>query len=155
MKKLPSFLLFLAIIVVVAACAAGVCVALYSRWQEPVPENAHDWVHSQLAMTEEQEAALVPIERRYREQRERLEHEMQLANDALADAILADGRESERVHDAIEQIHLHMGDLQKVTIAHVFEMREVLSPEQYDRLLKLTAGALRNIDAASEHGDHE
>jgi len=154
MKKLPSFFLFLAIVSVVAACAAGVGVAIYAKWRPPVLTTAHDWGHSDLGITAEQEKELVPIEQRYHARRNQLEHRMQEANAKLAEAILADGCDSERVHRAIEQIHKDMGDIQKVTIGHVFEMQAVLSPEQYERLLKLTADALRNIDAASEHGGH-
>lgn len=152
MKKLPSILLFFVVIVLVAAGAAVLSLAFYQGCRQPAPQNAHDWVHTKLALTEEQQEALVPIEHRYHEEREHLERKMQDANIALAEAILADGRDSERVHQAIEQIHLQMGDLQKVTIGHVFEMREVLSPEQYDQLLKLTAEALRNLKAHSEDG---
>lgn len=154
MKKLPSFLLLLAIVGIVAACAAAMGVTLYAKLCPTIRLISHDWVHSELGITAEQEKELAPIEQRYRTERERLERRMQAANVELADAILADGRDSERVHQAIEQIHKDMGDVQKVTIGHVFEMRAVLSPEQYDRLLKLTADALRNIDAASEHGAH-
>ncbi len=154
MKKLPSLLLFLALIVVIAACAASISIAVYGRWQRPPHIDAHEWVHTQLALTVEQKEALVPIESRYQDQRKRLEDKMQAANVALADAILADGRETERVHDAIEEIHVQMGDLQKVTIGHVFEMRDVLSPEQYDTLTRMTADALRNLDEQSEDGDH-
>lgn len=154
MKKLTSFFLFLAIVSVVAAGGAGIGVAICAKWCAPVPTTAHDWIHPELAITAEQEKELAPIEHRYHTRRGELEHRMQDANAELAEAILADGRDSERVHQAIEQIHKDMGDLQKVTIGHVFEMREVLSPEQYEKLLKLTADALRNVDAASEHGEH-
>lgn len=36
-----------------------------------------------------------------------------------------------------------MGDLQKATLDHVFEMKSVLTPEQYKMLLALTAEGLR------------
>ena len=43
-----------------------------------------------------------------------------------------------------------MGKLQMLTIGHVFEMKEVLSPEQYQKLLSFTADALDTIDCS--HG---
>lgn len=131
----------------VAASAACLSIMLYSNWHKPEPQNAHDWIHTQLALSAEQDVALEPIEKRYRSERNNLEQQLTLANRELAEAILADGRDSERVHAAIEKIHLHMGALQMLTIGHVFEMRDVLTPEQYKKLLNLTANALYNLDS--------
>jgi len=150
MKKLPSAVLLFALVFIVAACAAGVSIALYSTFQKPSHKSAHDWIHTQLELTTEQDRALEPIEKNYRAQSRELEQNLLLANRDLAKAILADGKDSQRVHEAIEKIHLHMGTLQKLTIGHVFEMETVLTPEQYQKLLNLTANALNNLD--SDHG---
>jgi len=150
MKKLQSVLFLLLVVFVVACVASCLAIVLSNKWQKPVSQNAHDWIHSQLALTTEQEKALEPIEKRYRDRRRELEQRLLLANRELAEAILADGRDSTRVHDAIEKIHADMGELQKVTIGHVFEMRNVLTPEQYRKLLNLTANALYNL--GSDHG---
>ncbi|MBN8707994.1 MAG: hypothetical protein BGO12_12985 [Verrucomicrobia bacterium 61-8] len=150
MKKFQSVLLLLLAVFVVACVASCLAILITNKWQKPTAQNAHDWIHSQLAITAEQEKALEPIEKRYRDKRRDLEQRLLLANRELAEAILADGRDSTRVHDAIETIHADMGELQKVTIGHVFEMREVLTPEQYKKLLNLTANALYNL--GSTHG---
>jgi len=147
MRKTSTALILLGIVVLVAAGAACLSIMLYSDWHKPVQQNAHDWIHTQLALSAEQDVALEPIEKRYRSERNNLEQQLTLANRELAEAILADGRDSERVHAAIEKIHLHMGALQKLTIGHVFEMRDVLTPEQYKKLLNLTANALYNLDS--------
>lgn len=112
--------------------------------------SAHDAIHSQLGLNAAQRKALEPLEKKYHEKRESLENQLALANKELAEAILADGKDSERVNACIGKIHARMGELQKVTISHVFEMREVLSPSQYQKLLKDTADALNNLDA--QHG---
>ncbi|MGC1478938.1 MAG: periplasmic heavy metal sensor [Chthoniobacterales bacterium] len=153
MRKVPSLLLLLAVVIVIAACAASLSLGLFGRWQRSAHDDAHAWVHTRLELTAAQREALGPIEGRYHDARTQLEGRMQAANVALADAILADGRETTRVHDAIERIHVQMGDLQKLTIGHVFEMRDVLSPEQYDTLMRMTADALRNLDEQSEDGE--
>lgn len=123
---------------------------LYSRFQKPAHQNAHDWIHTQLGLTSEQDKALEPIEKRYREKRRELEQQLRLGNMELAEGILADGRDSNRVNQSIEKIHGTMGSLQTLTIGHVFEMRDVLTPEQYKKLLNLTANALYQLD--SDHG---
>ncbi|MCK9587942.1 MAG: periplasmic heavy metal sensor [Terrimicrobiaceae bacterium] len=150
MKKTPSVLLFLLVVSVVAAIASCLSLMLYSKMNGAPSPNTHEWVHTQLGLTPEQKKALAPIEKIYGEKRGALEHQMLLANRELAEAILADGKDSERVHAAIEKIHDRMGELQKVTIGHVFEMRKVLSPGQYRKLLDRTAHALYNLD--SQHG---
>lgn len=150
MKKLPSALLFFLVIFAVAVCASCLAIVLQGKWQKSAHQNAHDWIHTQLGLTAEQERALEPIEKRYRDKRSDLEHRLALDNRELAEAILADGRDSVRVHAAIEKIHRDMGELQKVTIGHVFEMQAILSPGQYDKLLNLTANALYSLD--SDHG---
>jgi Spy/CpxP family protein refolding chaperone len=150
MKKKPSALLFLLVVFAVAAISSCVSILLYERTQRTAHLNSHDWTHTQLHLTPEQKSALEPVERRYAEKRHVLEQQMGLANRELAEAILADGKDSDRVHTAIEKIHERMGRLQGVTIGHVFEMREVLSPEQYQALLNRTASALSCLD--SQHG---
>lgn len=145
MKNLPSALLFLLLVFVVAACGSGLSLLLCGRMQKPSHQGAHDWIHTQLGLTPEQDAGLDVIEKRYHEKSRDFERGIVLANKELAEAIRTDGRDSERVHAAIEKIHFNMGELQERTIAHVFEMKDVLSPAQYQKLLNFTADALDNL----------
>lgn len=149
MKKLPSVLLLFGLVFIVAASAACLSLMLYGNWHKAAPHDAHDWIHTQLTLTAEQDIALEPIEKRYRSERHNLEQQLTLANRELAEAILADGRDSDRVNASIGEIHLHMGALQKLTVGHVFEMRDVLTPAQYKKLLNLTANALYNLDSGN------
>ena len=71
---------------------------------------------------------------------------LQQANRELAQTILEDRGESPRVRAAVAKIHDAMGQLQNATLEHVFEMKTVLTPVQYDRLLTLTAQALSETD---------
>lgn len=144
MKKPIQFVLLL---VVVAAVATGAC--LLTRHFVPEirlesSEDSHDWIHRQLGITSEQKKSLEPIEHRYSERRMQLTRAIELANDELANVILEDKAVSPRVNAAIEKIHAAQGELQMVTIAHVFEMKTVLTPEQWEELLKLTAQALKS-----------
>jgi Spy/CpxP family protein refolding chaperone len=150
MKTLRSILLVAALVFVVAAAAACLSFMVASRFQTKTSQEAHDWVHTQLALTAEQEKALAPIEAAYQAKRRDLEQRLLLANRQLAEAIVADRKDSPRVHEAVANIHTHMGNLQILTIQHVFEMEPTLTPAQYDRLLNLTANALYHLD--SHHG---
>ena len=64
------------------------------------------------------------------------------ANRELAEALLTDKSDSERAKGAVQRIHRAQGELQQAVLEHVFAMRPVLTPEQYDRLIQLTAHAL-------------
>ena len=149
MKKIITALLFLLLVVVVAVVAARLSCMTICRMR-PSHQDAHDWIHTQLGLTPQQKSALDILEKPYHEKRNGFEQELSRANKELAEAIRSDGKDSERVNAAIGKIHSNMGELQMLTISHVFQMKEVLSPEQYQKLLNFTADALLNID--SPHG---
>ena len=137
----------LALLLAVAIVASVACV-LTARWTGGGHADAHHWVHTQLALTADQEKQLVPIERRYDEQRRHFGELIRAANAELAQALLADEGDSPRVKGAIAKIQDAQGQLQDATLRHVFEMKPVLTPEQYSKLLNLTANALSQADHA-------
>ena len=47
-----------------------------------------------------------------------------------------------RVGFTIDEVHARMGDLQKATVSHVFEMREILDPEQQRKFDRKVSEAL-------------
>lgn len=147
MKRfVPALALLLA-----AALVASLACVLTARWtgrQHARHGDTHHWVHTQLALTAEQEKQLTPIEQRYDEQRRQFTGVIRSANSELAQALLADEGESPRVKAAIAQIQEAQGRLQDATLRHVFEMKPVLTPEQYSKLLDLTANALSQVDHA-------
>ena len=147
MKRVAPILALLLAVAVVASIA---CV-LTARWtggHHGGHADAHHWVHTQLALTAEQEKQLVPIEQRYGEQRRHFGELIRVANTELAQAILAEQGDSPRVKAATAKITDAQGQLQEATLRHVFEMKPVLTPEQYSKLLNLTANALSQADHA-------
>ncbi len=149
MKKLAAGLLFLLLVFLVAVVGACLSSRMCCKIR-PSRQDAHDWIHTQLGLTPQQDAGLDAIEKPYHEKRRIFEQEMALANRELAEAIRSEGKDSGRVQAAIERIHHKMGAIQMLAIGHVFEMKEVLSPAQYKKLLDFTADALNNLD--SRHG---
>ncbi len=147
MKKPRGPLTLVVGVLLVVAISSALSFWISSRMQRiPAPEG-HDWIHTQLGLTADQEKALEPIEKRYHERSRELQEQMRIGNLELAKAIVSDRSDSPRVRDAIAKIHTAMGDLQNAAIDHVFEMRSVLTPEQYDKLLHFTADALGNLDS--------
>ncbi len=102
----------------------------------------HEVLHDRLNITAEQDKQLVDIEKRYRQRRLYLEEQMRLANMELAEAIKVNTSMSPQVQAAIDKIHHAMGELQKVTLEHLFEMRPILTDEQNQKLEQMITDAL-------------
>lgn len=151
MKKVLQLVVFLALVaaVSVGACflmrcclpiACGHCSAITGS------ADPHLWVHEQLGLTPEQERQLEPLEARHHAQTQDLQEVIRLANMELGQTLLDEKGASPKVTAAIAKVHAAQGELQQKAIEHVIEMKGVLSPEQYQKLLNLTADALYQID---------
>jgi Spy/CpxP family protein refolding chaperone len=82
------------------------------------------------------------IEKNFAEKQKVLREKIHVGNLELAAAMLEDKAFSERVAAAVERIHHAQGELQKLTIEHIFDMQTVLTPQQAEKLNKLAADAL-------------
>ena len=81
-------------------------------------------------MTEDQNARLETLEARFAVERAELESSLRAANARLARAMADEHEYGPEVSAAIDDVHGRMGELQKATVQHVFDMRETLEPEQ-------------------------
>lgn len=90
----------------------------------------HEVLHHQLKLDARQEAQLDALEQRFAVQRRALELELRADNARLAAAIEAEHGQGPRVAAAVDASHQAMGELQKLTLAHIFAMRQILRPEQ-------------------------
>ena len=101
------------------------------------PVNAlHVLLYEKLDLTAGQLQRLKALEAGYMHDKDRLERAMREDNAKLADAIAAEHGYGPGVEAAVDHSHHNMGELQKVTLEHIFAMRGVLTPEQaarYDR----------------------
>lgn len=122
------------VVAFLALCAGMTGVFVAGSWSasHPVetPSGLHELVHHDLDLSSDQEAQLERIEHRFAARKAELEQKLRAANLALADAMETDKSYSPAVQAAIDDFHSAMGELQKVTIEHVFEMREILSEDQ-------------------------
>ena len=146
MNRWIQLVLLFAVVAAAAGTANFVTSQLFSRGA-PGLVSAHIQIHQKLGLTPEQERRLEPIEQRFAQQKEELLRSIRQANGQLAKAIRDDKSNSSEITTAVAAIHAAQGELQKITLDHVFEMKVVLQPEQYQKLLDLTAQAL------SDYGD--
>ncbi len=139
MKK-PLFFLLAVAIIAALSCFATLHLAQHRVTPDEV--TSHEWLHKELNLTRAQLKALEPTEAQFGDRQRQLAQALRAANRDLARAMAEDKAYTPRVAAAVEHVHHCMGELQKVSIEHVFAMRAVLSPEQGDKLLALAQQAL-------------
>ncbi|MEL7708310.1 periplasmic heavy metal sensor [Citromicrobium bathyomarinum] len=141
MKK---FHLVLAVLLAALAGCLGALAA--DRWSNDDAEDSlHQFVHDELSLTADQEQRLDALEARFAVEQARLEASARAANAQLAQAMETEHEYGPEVSAAIDEVHARMGDLQKATVRHVFDMREILDPDQqlqFDR--KVSAALTRD-----------
>lgn len=143
MKKILVFFL----IVAVVAAVTTVCVnrsLVRCRTCCASSEDVSSRLQKELSLTAEQKAALEPIEKKFQAANALYTARMNEANRALARALEKGDPDAPEIAEAIDAIHHHMGEMQKASIAHLFEMRSVLTREQGDKLLAMAREALEN-----------
>jgi len=140
MKRIVLF--FAGIIVVAGVAAFGTMHWAGQHLAVADEDRAHRWLHRELQLTEEQHRALGPVEARFAEKERQLAEKLRIANQDLARVMAEDKAYTPRVAAQVETVHHCMGDCQKASIEHIFEMRAVLTPEQGDKLLVLAQRAL-------------
>mgnify|MGYP001383926421 CR=1 FL=1 len=152
MKKGIQFVLLLLVVALVSAGSSYLMRCCMTRngcsHCASVREgtDAHRWIHEQLGLSADQERQLEPMEQRYHAETQHLQEVIRLANMELGQALLEDREVTDRVRNAIQRVHDAQGQLQQKAIEHVVEMKSVLTAEQYQKLLNLTADALYQID---------
>ena len=131
---------------ILAAFASGMATWASATWvmRERQPPSLHSVVHEQLDLSAEQDRQLDAIEARFATRRPALEAEVRVANRELAAAIAASDGDTPQVQAAVDHFHAAMGDLQKATITHVFEMRSVLTPAQAEVFDEAVVDSLRD-----------
>jgi hypothetical protein len=140
--RLLPLALALAAIAIISAASSFLTLRLVSRDESYPARDYHEWIHKKLNMTAEQERRSLASERRYEETKRHLEEVIRLTNSELAESILTDKSYSPSVERSVAEVHNAMGQLQKATLEHIFELKEVLDADQYGHLIELTVQGL-------------
>ncbi|HBI17774.1 Spy/CpxP family protein refolding chaperone [Brevundimonas sp.] len=122
----------IALTAVLAAVASGAGTWISASWvlSRREPPSLHDIVHHDLKLSPDQLTRIDAVEARFAARRPALEADVRAANQELARAIARSDGDGPQVQAAVDHFHVAMDALQKETIAHVFEMRSVLTPAQ-------------------------
>ncbi len=127
----------------VATVTTGFFVGEY--FQKDIPKNLgvnHLGFHKMLHLTPDQLTQLAPIEKKYAQQKEYYENQIRLANIELGDMMKTETAYTPEVQAVVRKTHMAMGQLQRITLIHFFEMRAILNDKQARMLGKYVADAL-------------
>lgn len=136
-------ILFFGAVVLVAALAAWATLWwTETRGSAAKDRDPHDWLHAELQLTDAQHKAIESIEAKFAAQHRKLSEELRAANRRLAQVMSEEKTYAPRVAAEVAAVHRCMGDLQRLSVEHIYEMRTGLSPEQSEKLLRLAREAL-------------
>jgi hypothetical protein len=117
----------------IAAGAVGALLATGALWvartMNPPATDLHELLHERVPLNADERARLDAKEREYYRKRAAIEDRIKVANTHLATAIETDPRWSQAVEAASAEVESAAADLQRITLEHVFEMREGLDEE--------------------------
>ncbi|MEZ5275554.1 MAG: periplasmic heavy metal sensor [Opitutaceae bacterium] len=128
---------------VFAVAAISSLTTSYFVREKPVSSrDMHNWLHAQLHISDAQLIALEEIEEHFAAEGDLLRNALAKSKAELAIALREEGTFTPRVAAAVEALHFNMGELQKLSIAHLYEMTTVLDPDQTQQLMQYAEMAL-------------
>jgi hypothetical protein len=145
--KNSRLLPILALLIATGLIAAVVSLGVRKLDQAPDLSETHDfdhWLHKQLDIKGKQHDAMAAGETAYHHQQRQLIAEIKQLNADLSVAMVEERKASPRIISVIEKIHAKQGELQNASIMHIFELEKDLTPEQYNKLLKIAAETLKS-----------
>ncbi len=104
-------------------------------------EDFHDRLLFELQLSDEQQQQMNALEVRHVAENRELQAALSAANRGLAESLARHDEYGAGIEQAIEDVHVDMLELQKTTIRHLYEMRDILTPEQqviFDRHVQET-----------------
>ncbi len=139
MRRISILLLLVAL---VAALSSYLTNRMMNRECTMIPEHNYEWLNKQLELSETQKATLVRVEHSFENRENALRAELDEANRQLARTIAEENAYTPKVAAAVEHVHMCMGELQKASIAHLFELRGQLDEAQQEKLMRYVEQAL-------------
>lgn len=142
--KFGPLLLTLALVAAAAAGGAWVGARLLQP-QAYTHEDFHDRLFAELELTDPQHELMEALELRHATENDMLQAQLAAANRNLASLMEAESAYSDDIDRAIEEFHKAMLEYQKTSVRHLYEMRDILKPEQQEIFDRHVAETLREF----------
>ena len=136
------------IILLLLAVAAVAAISAYTTRKFadqsccPPQRSTYEVLNDELNLTAAQKADVMKIEKDFVAKEAVLRADLDAANRALAQTIAAEAAYTPKVAAAVEHVHMCMGELQKASIAHIYELGDRLDAKQREKLMRCVAVAL-------------
>lgn len=139
-RAIGPFLITLVLVVISGFTGAWIGAKV---WQPAVESHAgfHESLFQELELSKSQEELLEALEILHADENKDLQKSLSEANNALANILEIEGEYGAEIEQAIDNVHTAMFELQKTTIKHLYEMRDILEPHQkvvFDRHVSKT-----------------
>lgn len=93
-------------------------------------QDFHDRLFSELRLAPAQRTRMDALEVRHALEDDALHESLANANRALAHRLSEESQYTDKVEAAVEDVHTAMLELQKASVRHLYEMREILDDRQ-------------------------
>lgn len=141
MKKLLLLLVAVALVAAASAYLTHNLLPPEATCYAP-QKSGYAALNESLHLTPEQKSAVLDIERVFEAREAVLRADLDKANRDLAQTIAAENAYTPKVAAAVEHVHMCMGELQKASIAHLFDLSAQLDAVQRETLMRHVALAL-------------
>lgn len=117
--------------------------------QELTHQEFHERLFSELRLSPEQRARMEALEARYAPENSALRQALGNANRVLADRLATEPEFTRDVEVAVTNVHAAMLELQKASVRHLYEMRNILDDRQKETFDRHVAETMQQYASQS------
>jgi len=128
-SRFAPLLITLALVILSGLAGAWIGAQLWAT-TPATHDQFHDKLFNELHLSDKQDELMEALELLHSSENDKYIKQLSKANSALADMLETNDNYNDEVEAAIDNVHSAMFDLQKVTVRHLYEMREILDPSQ-------------------------
>ncbi|HIE27512.1 TPA: periplasmic heavy metal sensor [Candidatus Poribacteria bacterium] len=149
------------LLILVAILLMGFGVSLFAtRYQFWRAEKTHRhesgqnscyFLHKHLSLSESQKSNMEALDKPFRSKVNQLKAELRQKRDELSALLLESNPTAENINAKLDEIATLQVELQKVVVAHLLEIKEILTSEQQKRFFAIIIEEL-SPEGMSRHG---
>lgn len=122
-------------------------------------QNSCYFLHNYLSLSESQKIRMEALDKPFRSKVNQLKVEIRQKRDELSALLLEPNPTAEIINTKLDEIAMLQVELQKVVVAHLLSIKEILTPEQQKRFFamiikELSPGGMSRGEHRREEGHH-
>ena len=159
-----KFLILVAVLLV--GFSVSLIAARYQFWRaekirhHESGQHSCYFLHKHLSLSASQKGCMEALDKPFRSKVNQLKAELRQKRDELSTLLLEPNPIDESINAKLGEIATLQVELQKVVVAHLLEIKEILTPEQQKRFFgmiieELSPGGMSRHEDRHEEGHHE